>query len=259
MILASWNVNSLPVRMPRVLELLQAHQPDVLCLQETKTRTEAFPHLELAVAGYTAVEHSQGGRNGVALLVRDGLAVDRVQVGLPGEPDTAEARWVAARVDGITVASVYVPNGRSLEDPAYAAKLIFLDAMVEAMAAMEGPRVVAGDFNIAPADTDVYDPVQYVGTTHTSARERAALDRMLQTGTVDAFRRLHPDEQRFTWWDYRGGNFHKNLGMRIDLFLASPDLLGPGADYVMARDFRKGTKPSDHAPILLTLGEPDRG
>ncbi len=255
--IASWNVNSLPVRMPRVLEFLDQQAPDVLCLQETKTRTEAVPHLEIGLAGYTAVDHSEGGRNGVALLVRDGLQVADVRAGLPGEPNPAEARWVQATVEGVTVVSVYVPNGRTLVDPAYDDKLVFLDAMVAAVAEVEGPLVVAGDFNIAPDDRDVHDPVHYVGTTHTSARERAALTRLGELGLVDAFRVLHPEEQRFTWWDYRGGNFHKNLGMRIDLFMCTAALVGPDSRYEMVRDFRKGTKPSDHAPITLTTGKAD--
>lgn len=250
--LASWNVNSLNVRMPRVLEFLADRGPDVLCLQETKARTEAFPHLELQMAGYTAIDHCSGGRNGVALLVRDGLAVTDVATGLPGEPHPEEARWVQARVDGTTVASVYVPNGQSPDSPAFAGKLAFLRAMVDHVAGSPEPVIVAGDLNIAPSDLDVYDPVRYVGTTHTSARERAFLAELADKGYVDAFRLLHPDEQRFTWWDYRGGNFHKNLGMRIDLFLTPREMLSEQATYEMARDYRKGTKPSDHAPIVLT-------
>ncbi|HUG85491.1 MAG TPA: exodeoxyribonuclease III [Euzebya sp.] len=261
--IASWNVNSLPVRMPRVLEFLALHRPDVLCLQETKVRPEAFPHLELQVAGYSAIDHSGGGRAGVALLVADDHAVSDVHLGLPDQPDVLEARWVEAVVEGVRVASVYVPNGRSVDHPAFAMKLAFLDCMVRHVAGWgEGEAVVAGDFNVAPGDLDVYDPVRYIGSTHTTPRERDALQRMQAAGLRDAFRVLHPDEHGFTWWDYRAGNFHKNLGMRIDLFMASDPLLatpGDGADhavgpsYVLARDFRKGHKPSDHAPIVLTV------
>lgn len=257
MIVASWNVNSLAVRMPRLVEFLAVYAPDVVCLQETKTRTEAFPHLEVQMAGYSAIEHSSGGRNGVAILVRDGLTFGDVVSGLPGQPNSDEARWIQTVVDGITLASVYVPNGRSLDDPAFADKLGFLDAMVATAEQVPSPLVIAGDFNIAPADIDVYDPVHYIGTTHTSATERATLTRLRGLGLRDAFRELHPNEQRFTWWDYRGGNFHKNLGMRIDLFMVSAGLLAEGDRYEMARDFRKGTKPSDHAPIVLSLERPD--
>lgn len=261
--IASWNVNSLPVRMPRVIEFLSLHNPDVLCLQETKVRPETFPHLELQMAGYSAIDHSGGGRAGVALLVADGRHVSDVGLGLPDQPRVDEARWVQAVVDGVTVASVYVPNGRSPDHPVFAEKLAFLDRMVDHVADWgQSAAVVAGDFNVAPGDLDVYDPVRYIGTTHTSAREREALQRLQAAGLRDAFRLLHPDEQRFTWWDYRAGNFHKNLGMRIDLFMVSEPLLptpDPGADqqtgptYLMARDFRKGHKPSDHAPIMLTV------
>lgn len=256
MIVASWNVNSLAVRMPRLVEFLGRYHPDVVCLQETKTRTEAFPHLEVQMAGYSALDHSSGGRNGVAILVRDGLAVDKVSAGLSGERNANEARWIQAQINGVTIACVYVPNGRSLQDPAFDDKLIFLDAIVGAAEQMPEPIIIAGDFNIAPADPDVYDPVHYIGTTHTSATERAVLQRLEDLGLRDAFRCLHPEEQRFTWWDYRGGNFHKNLGMRIDLLMISSDLLAGASDYEMARDFRKGSKPSDHAPILLTVDVP---
>ncbi|CAN5201842.1 exodeoxyribonuclease III [soil metagenome] len=261
MLYASWNVNSLAVRMPRVLAFLEQVAPDVLCLQETKSKPQAFPHLELQMAGYSAIDHSGGGQAGVALLVRDGLPVSKITTGLPDQPQPHEARWIEAVVDGVRVASVYVPNGRSLDDPVFPDKLAFLDRMVRHIGGFSDDRiVVAGDFNIAPGDLDVHDPVRYVGTTHTSAREREALDRLHGLGLRDAFRVLHPGEQRFTWWDYRGGNFHKNLGMRIDLFMVSEQVLQPGdgADppsYTMARDFRKGTKPSDHAPIVLAVTE----
>lgn len=253
--IASWNVNSVAVRMPRVLEFLSEHSPDVLCLQETKSRPEAFPHLELQMAGYVAVDHSSGGRNGVALVVREGQQIEAVNTGLPGEPDPDEARWVEATVNGVHLTSVYVPNGRSLDDPVFDRKLIFLQAMVaRAAAVMDIPAVVAGDFNIAPGDADVHDPVRYVGTTHTSRRERAFLDQLNEHGYADVFRELHPELQQFTWWDYRSGNFHKNLGMRIDLFMANQALLADrNWEYQMLRPFRKGTKPSDHAPIMMAL------
>ncbi|MEE8602615.1 exodeoxyribonuclease III [Euzebya tangerina] len=255
MILASWNCNSLTVRMPRVLEFLDLHQPDVLCLQETKVRTETVPHLELQMAGYTAIDHSSGGRNGVAILVKDGLDVQDVTRGLPGEPNPDEARWIDAVVQGIRIVSVYVPNGRSPEDPAFTDKLRFLQALTDrASAWADGRTIVTGDFNIAPGDLDVYDPVRYIGTTHTSAKERQTLTDLGSVGFVDAFRHLHPEQQTFSWWDYRGGNFHKNLGMRIDLFMVSEPLhRSHDMSYEMARDFRKGTKPSDHAPIILRL------
>lgn len=255
--IASWNINSLNVRMPRVQEFLSEESPDVLCLQETKARPEAFPHLEVQMAGYQAVDHSAGGRNGVAILIRDGLGVSEVVTGLDGEPDPSEARWVQATVDGTVVASVYVPNGRSLDHPVFADKLAFLDGLVTRAATLrDRPTVIAGDFNIAPGDLDVYDPARYVGSTHTSEQERRILADLADLGFQDVYRRLHPGAQQFTWWDYRAGHFHKNLGMRIDLFMASQPLWsGRRFDYRMVRDFRKGTKPSDHAPIVLTYSQ----
>lgn len=255
--IASWNINSLPVRMPRILQFLGEVGPDVLCLQETKVRTEAFPHLELQLAGYQAVEHSSGGRNGVAMLIRDGLTITDVVTGLPDQPNPDEARWIQATVEGVGVASVYVPNGRSLSDPAFVDKLSFLRRLVDqARNWTDVPAVIAGDLNIAPADADVHDPARYVNSTHTSPVERQTVTELTQMGYVDVYRHLNPDDQQFTWWDYRAGNFHKNIGMRIDLFLGSQPLWSTHTlDYLMARDYRKGTKPSDHAPIVLTIAD----
>lgn len=255
LLLTTWNVNSLRARWPRVEELLDRHRPSVVLLQETKTAPEQFPHLELASAGYTAVDHSRGRWAGTAVLVRDGHDVDDVQVGLPGSPVPDEARWVEARVDGLTVVSTYVVNGRAVDDPMFGVKLAFLDAMVSRLAELRaaGPVVLGGDLNVAPSDLDVHDPARFRGRTHVTDDERGRLQGMLETGFVDAYRHLHPDEVGFTWWDYRAGSFHRDRGLRIDLFLVSDDLVdrvrGCGTD----RDLRKGPKPSDHAPLLLEL------
>src|SRR5579863_5080016 len=206
----TWNVNSLRARLPRVLELLELHAPDVACLQETKCLPETFPADELSQAGYDAVHHSGGQWAGVALLARRPLTLTGASLGLPGEPDPSEARWCEATVDGIRFASTYVPNGRTLDSPEYPRKLAFLDAMVRLAAIPAGqPRVIAGDFNIAPADIDVYDPAAFAGGTHVTAEERALLQQTLDAGLVDAYRHLHPDTVQYTWWDYRAGNFHK--------------------------------------------------
>jgi exodeoxyribonuclease-3 len=254
MLLATWNVNSLTARLPRVLEFLGTHQPDVLCLQETKVAAAAFPTDALAEAGYAAAHHSGGRWAGVAVLSPNAPA-DVVR-GLPGEIRADEARWVEATVGELRVVSVYVTNGRALDTPQYAEKLTFLESMrdrLEVLAAA-GPVFVTGDFNIAPEDRDVWDPTLFVGTTHTSAPERERLDRILATGLVDAFRVAQPDAVGFTYWDYRAGMFHKNMGMRIDLALVSK-ALGPQVRRCsIDRDFRKGLKPSDHAPLLLELG-----
>lgn len=253
--IVTWNVNSLRARLPRVLELLTEHQPDVACLQETKTAPDTFPEDELANAGYRAVHHSGGQWAGVAVLARCGLKLSEPQIGLAGDPLASEARWCEATVDGVRVASVYVPNGRTLDSPEYPRKLGFLDAMGARVAALGdgAPLIVAGDMNIAPADLDVYDPAAFVGDTHVSAAERERLAALLNAGLVDAYRAVHPDEVQYTWWDYRAGNFHKGLGLRIDLALMSqalvPRLVSCGID----RDYRKGKKPSDHAPLLLEL------
>jgi exodeoxyribonuclease-3 len=258
MLFVTWNVNSLRARLPRVLELLEARQPDVVALQETKCTPENFPLAELDDAGYEVVHHSGGQWAGVALLVRRPLAPDLPLLGLPGDAVPTEARWCEATVAGIRFVSTYVPNGRTLDSPEFPRKLEFMEAAAKRAAAIRDERqrmVIAGDINVAPADADVYDPAAYIGSTHVSEPERAALAAIQERGRlVDAYRHVHPDEPQFTWWDYRAGNFHKNLGMRIDLVLVSSGL----ADGLMAsgidRDFRKGFKPSDHAPLLVWMG-----
>jgi exodeoxyribonuclease-3 len=250
--LATWNVNSLVARMPRVLDLLEQHQPDVLFMQETKTEPGAFPLLELEAAGYRAVHHSTGRWAGVALLARG--EVVEVRAGLPGEPSRDEARWVEADVDGLRVVSVYVPNGRAPHSPFYEDKLRFLDAMAERVGALaSGPLVVAGDLNVCPTDIDVYDADAFIGATHVTPPERARFQRLLDAGMVDAFRVLHPGEPGFTWWDYRQGHFHRDKGLRIDAILLSQPLADDLIECGIDRDFRKGPKPSDHAPLLCTV------
>ncbi len=254
MLIATWNVNSLKVRLPRVLDFLALHAPDVLCLQETKVAPDAFPLDALAAAGYDALHHSGGRWAGTAILARTGHRLCDPRRGLPGEPDPAEARWCEATVGACRIASVYVPNGRALDSPEYPRKLAFLDAMVErAGEAGDGgaPLCILGDFNIAPADLDVYDPSAFVGGTHVSGPERERLRRILAAGYADAYRTLHPDAVGYTWWDYRQGHFHRKLGLRIDLALLGHPLAGRLTRCGIDRDFRKGQKPSDHAPLLL--------
>jgi exodeoxyribonuclease III len=259
--LVTWNVNSLKARSPRVFELLDAHTPDVVCVQETKCAADAFPHDELVAAGYRAVDHSCGRWNGVALLVREGLDATDVQVGLPGEPDATEARWIEATVEGVRIASVYVVNGRTPEDPMFPVKLRFLDAMrdrIETLLA-DGPVVVAGDLNVAPEDRDVWDPAVFVGGTHTHPEERARLGEILDLGMVDAFRAVEPAAVGFTFWDYRMGAFRRGMGMRIDLALVSRHLAVRAAqvDTVFRRNNAAGDKPSDHAPLVVELEPAD--
>jgi len=244
MLVVTWNVNSLRARLPRVLQFLAQHQPDVVCLQETKCQPDGFPLDELAAASYSVVHHSAGQWAGVALLAHDRLVLEDPSYGLPGEPAAEEARWIEATVEGIRYVSTYVPNGRTLDSPEYPRKLEFLRAAGARAAAVD---LIAGDFNVAPADIDVYDPVAFAGGTHVTEEERALVAAI---GKCDAFRQLHPDAPGFTWWDYRAGNFHKGLGLRIDLVLVSEALAGRLLACGIDRDYRKGVKPSDHAPLL---------
>jgi exodeoxyribonuclease-3 len=256
---ATWNVNSLKMRMPRVLEFLETYKPDVLCLQETKADPGKFPNLEFEEAGYHAVHHSAGQWAGVALLAPLGVEFGDVCAGLAGEPAADEARWIEANVGGVRAVSVYVPNGRVVGSDTYADKLRFFEAIAERVAELDGPLAIGGDFNVCRTDLDVYDPAAFEGSTHVQPEERERFEAILDAGLVDAFRALHPKETAYTWWDYRAGNFHKGLGLRIDFVLMTPDLGERLTRAGMARDFRKGKKPSDHAPLLVQLGEPSDG
>jgi len=252
--LATWNVNSLKMRMPRVLELLEQHRPDLLLIQETKSEPDAFPMLELEAAGYQAVHHSAGRWAGVAIVVPAGAEVSTVCGGLAGEPVRDEARWLEATVGGVRAVSVYVPNGRAVDSPPYVDKLRFREAAKERIRELSSePLVVAGDFNVCRTDLDVYDPAAFVGETHVTDAERERFEALLSAGVVDSFREIHPDEPGFTWWDYRQGHFHRGFGLRIDAILLSAPLAGLLETCGIDRDFRKGPKPSDHAPLLAEL------
>lgn len=257
--LVTWNVNSLKARLPRVLEFLHQHAPDVVCMQETKCEDAAFAADELAAAGYDAVHHSAGRWAGVAIAARRELGLTEPACGLAGELRPDEARWIEATVAGVRVVSTYVPNGREVGSPTFAEKLAFLDAAAAQATALGAgadatPLAIAGDFNVAPADLDVYDPAAFAGSTHVTADERERLSALLRAGgLVDAYRHLHPDTVQHTWWDYRQGHFHRGMGLRIDLVLVS-EALAPGLERVgIERDYRKGQKPSDHAPLVADL------
>ena len=260
--ITTWNVNSVKQRLPRLLPWLDQRRPDVVCLQETKLADDAFAELlddELAKRGYQVAAHGETAWNGVAILSRVGL--DDVVNGLPGAPGfpEPEARAVSATCGGIRVVSVYVPNGRVPGSEHYQYKLAWLASLREAVAAGPDTTIVCGDMNIAPTDEDVFDPDAYVGQTHVTAAERAALAELQALGLRDVIRDRWPTERVFTYWDYRAGMFHKDLGMRIDLALASTDV----ADRVRAawvdRHARKGTGPSDHAPVIVDLDEAPDG
>jgi exodeoxyribonuclease-3 len=260
--IATWNVNSVKQRVPRLLPWLDERRPDVVCLQETKLTDEAFLALlgaELAERGYEVALHGEAAWNGVAIISRTGL--EDVVAGIAGAPGFphAEARAVAATCDGIRVVSVYVPNGRVPGSEHYQYKLAWLSALRELVATGPEATIVCGDMNIAPTDDDVFDPDAYVGQTHVTEPERAALAELQALGLRDVIRDRWPGERVFTYWDYRAGMFHQDLGMRIDLVLAS----APVADRVQAawvdRHARKGRGPSDHAPVIVDLDEAPDG
>ncbi|MFL5891153.1 MAG: exodeoxyribonuclease III [Solirubrobacterales bacterium] len=260
--IATWNVNSVKQRVPRLLPWLDERQPDVACLQETKLADDAFLDLlgdELRERGYAVAVHGEATWNGVAILSRVGL--DDVEAGLAGAPGFPhpESRAVAATCAGIRVHSVYVPNGRVPDSEHYQYKLAWLASLREVIAAGPEATVVCGDMNIAPADDDVFDPEAYLGQTHVTKPERAALSELQKLGLRDVVRDRWPKERVFTYWDYRAGMFHQDLGMRIDLVLASQ----PVADRVRSawvdRQARKGSGPSDHAPVIVDLDEAPDG
>jgi exodeoxyribonuclease-3 len=260
--LATWNVNSVKQRVPRLLPWLDERQPDVVCLQETKLADDAFEELlgeELARRGYAFASHGQVAWNGVAILSRSGL--DDVARGIPGAPGfpEPEARAISATCGGIRVVSVYVPNGRTPDSDHYRYKLAWLASLRDMVAADPDATVVCGDMNIAPTDEDVFDPQAYVGHTHVTPPERAALADLEAVGLHDVVRDRWPTERVFSYWDYRAGMFHQDLGMRIDLVLATDSV----ADRVKAawidRQARKGSGPSDHAPVMVDIDEAPDG
>ena len=250
--IATWNVNSLTARLPRVEEWIGYARPDVLCLQETKQAEAAFPYAAFAALGYEAAHHGDGRWNGVAILSRVGL--EGVTRGLGAEYNEQGTRAIAADCGGVRVVSVYVPNGRSLDSEHYPAKLAWLArlrAVLDETTSPERPVAVCGDFNVAPDDRDVWDPTQFEGMTHVSPPERAALADLESWGLVDAFRRVYDEDELFSWWDYRGGSFHRHRGMRIDLILVTEMLAARTTYALIDRNARKGEKPSDHTPVFI--------
>jgi exodeoxyribonuclease III len=259
---ATWNVNSAKQRVPRLLAWLDQRRPDVVCLQETKLTDAAFTALlgeELAGRGYAMGLHGESQWNGVAILSRVGL--DDVVPGIAGAPGfpRPEARAVAATCDGVRVYSVYVPNGRVPDSEHYRYKLAWLAALRDHLAAAPDAAIVCGDMNIAPTDEDVFDPEAYVGQTHVTPPERAALAELRALGLHDVVRDRWPTERVFTYWDYRAGMFHQDLGMRIDLVLASAAVAGRVRAAWVDRQARKGSGPSDHAPVIVDLDQAPDG
>ncbi len=260
--IATWNVNSLKQRLPRLLPWLDERRPDVVCLQETKLTDDAFVELlgaELASRRYDVAVNGEAAWNGVAILSRVGL--EDVVAGLEGAPGFPhpEARAVSATCGAIRVVSVYVPNGRTPGSDHYRYKLAWLAALRDMVAARPEATVVCGDMNIAPTDADVFDPDAYVGQTHVTPPEREALAKLQALGLHDVVRQRWPNERVFTYWDYRAGMFHQDLGMRIDLVLAGDDVASRVAAAWVDRHARKGKGPSDHAPVIVDLDEAPDG
>jgi exodeoxyribonuclease III len=258
----TWNVNSLKQRIPRLLPWLDERRPDVVCLQETKLANDALAEVlgdELADRGYEIAAHGEATWNGVAILSKVGL--EDVVKGIEGGPGfpNPEARAISATCGGIRVVSVYVPNGREPDSEHYHYKLAWLAALKDMVAAGPEDVIVAGDMNIAPTDDDVFDPEAYVGQTHVTPPEREALAELQALGLHDVVRDRWPGERVFSYWDYRAGMFHQDLGMRIDLILASGPVAGRVKAAWVDRQARKGSGPSDHAPVIVDLDEAPDG
>lgn len=250
--LATWNVNSIKVRAPAVLAWLHENPVDLLALQELKTAEEGFPAALFAEAGYSSAVHGQKTWNGVALLSRG--PIEEITRGLPEMGDDGEARFLSASREGVRVIDVYVPNGAVVGSDKYAYKLRWLDALarhIERLLAAREEIVVAGDFNVAPEERDIYDPVAFRDQVLFSEPERAAIQRLLGTGLCDLFRHFHEEAGLYSWWDYRSGAFRRNLGARLDLVLVTPGVaeraIGCGIDI----EPRRADKPSDHAPLWV--------
>jgi exodeoxyribonuclease-3 len=267
--IATWNVNSLKARLEKVTWWLKRARPDVLLLQETKLSDADAPKDVFRDAGYALAHHGEGRWNGVAIASRSGLEGVVTNFGQPlakpARPDAgddeplAEARMISARCGGIRVVSLYAPNGRVVGSPFYAAKLAWFDRLARWLvdAATPGePLVLGGDFNVAPEDADVWDARACHGGTHVSPPERQAFARLGTWGLVDAYRLHHPEPERYSWWDYRAGNFHKNFGMRIDHLLVTAPVRDRTVWAEIDREARKGKPiPSDHAPVVIDLDE----
>ena len=265
--IATWNVNSLKARLEKVRWWVERARPDVLLMQETKLTDAAAPAADFRDAGYELAHHGQGRWNGVAIASRCGIADVVSNFGEPLHPDPtpetgddqplSEARMLAATCGGVRVVCVYAPNGRAVDSPFYQAKLRWYDRLarwLEREASPGDPLVLGGDLNVAPEDADVWDPLACHGGTHVSPAEREAYRRLLRWGLTDAYRLHHPEPGRYTWWDYRAGAFHRNLGMRIDHLLVTGSVAERTVAAEIDREARKGKPvPSDHAPLVIDL------
>ncbi|PYN51951.1 MAG: exodeoxyribonuclease III [Candidatus Rokuibacteriota bacterium] len=268
--IATWNVNSLKARLDKVVWWLDRAKPDVLLMQETKLADGDAPHEAFERAGYKLAHHGQGRWNGVAIASRVGVDEVVTNFGQPLAPDPtpdvtddqplAEARMISAVCGGVRVVSLYAPNGRSLDSPFYQAKLVWYERLARWLTEAcdpKAPMALGGDYNVAPTDADVWDPVACHGGTHVSEPERSAVAKLCGWGLVDAYRLRHQEPGRYTWWDYRAGNFHKNFGMRIDHLLVTQSVAARTVWAEIDREARKGKPiPSDHAPLAIDLDQP---
>ena len=256
--IATWNVNSLKARLPRVEEWLEYAAPDVLCLQETKLSDKAFPAMTFSALGYDSVHHGQGQWNGVAILSRVGIEDTTSGFGDLTDPYEGDARLVAATCGGVRVVSVYVPNGREVDSEFYVRKLEWLEQLrvwLDTTATPDQMLAVLGDFNVAPEDRDVWSIKAFGDSTHVTEPERAAVQRLCDWGMVDAFRARYDDDRLYTYWDYRRGDFHQGRGMRIDLALVTRPLAHRLEWALVDRNARKGQQPSDHAPLFIDVAD----
>jgi exodeoxyribonuclease-3 len=262
--IATWNVNSLKARLEKVTWWIERAAPDVLLLQETKSNDAAAPKEIFAKLGYELAHHGESsGRNGVAIASKTPITDVETNFGVPmaGSADDdnplGEARIIAGTTNGVRVVSLYVPNGRTVGSPFFAAKLAWLGRLARWLGErhkLDDLVFLGGDFNVAPTDDDVWDAARCHGGTHVSPEERAAFAKLGAWGLVDAYRKHHPENDRYTWWDYRAGDFHKNIGMRIDHALVTPPLAARTVDAEIDREARKGKPiPSDHAPLSIDI------
>ena len=268
--IATWNVNSLKARLEKVMWWLDRAKPDVLLMQETKLSDADAPIEAFKQVGYELAHHGEGRWNGVAIASRCGIdgvitnfgePLRRAQTSDTGDDEPlAEARMISAGCGGLRMISIYAPNGRLVGSPFYEAKLVWFDRLARWINKAVSPdslAVIGGDFNVAPDDIDVWDPAACHGGTHVSERERAAFGRLSTAGFVDGYRLHHPEPGRYTWWDYRAGNFYKNFGMRIDHLLVTAPLKDRVVWAEIDREARKGKPiPSDHAPLVIDIDKP---
>lgn len=249
--ITTWNVNSVRARLDRVLGWIDAHQPEVLCLQELKCQDAELPCDAFRARGYEVASYGQKTYNGVALLSK--RPMEDVRRGVPN-PDDPQARGISAVIDGVRIVNLYCPNGGELHSDKYTYKLGWFERLaIELRPWANAPMIVCGDFNVAPADADVYDPKGWEGQVLCSEPERQRFRALLDLGLTDAWRRFHTEPNVFTWWDYRGNGFALNQGLRIDHHLVTADVLARATDVSVDQDERGRPQASDHAPVTLHL------